>query len=71
MSNTNCLANMQCPECKSYGPFWIDGSATFLVSDSGTEDYREAEWSEENGCQCRACGHAEYVGDFYPDEAAA
>jgi len=43
MTNTNCLADMHCPDCKSEGPFEIYGAALFTVHDDGIAEYREAE----------------------------
>jgi hypothetical protein len=52
MTNTNCLADMHCPDCKSEGPFEIYGAALFTVHDDGIAEYREAEWNDGSFCFC-------------------
>ena len=37
--NTNCLEGMRCPVCGSLGPYMIDGTATFEVSDEGSSEF--------------------------------
>ena len=64
MSNTNCLTHMQCPQCESQGPFWIDGCASFLVTDNGTAAHENVEWQDDNDCVCAACRHRGTVTDF-------
>jgi len=64
MTNTNCLANMQCPKCESDGPFWIEGVAYFLVSDNGITEYGSVNWQDDSGCECSACHHRDFVAHF-------
>jgi hypothetical protein len=63
--NTNCLEGMQCPECKSYGPFCIDVLMTVTVYDNGTEDDGgDTEWDENSRCICPQCDYAATVAEF-------
>lgn len=62
--NENCLAGMRCPECKSDGPFWIEGTAMFKLFDDGTDDYEQVELKDDGACKCCDCGHFGTVGDF-------
>ena len=71
MSNTNCLDGMQCPKCGSEGPFWIDATARFLVSDDGTEEYQDVAWQSRNGCECAACQHRGVAVDFTAKKESA
>lgn len=64
MPNTNCLANMQCPQCDSDGPFRIEARASFLTFDTGTTAYEGVEWQEDSGCECAACHHRGSIADF-------
>jgi hypothetical protein len=61
--NKNCLEGLACPQCKSEGPFFIDGTATFVVCDDGTDSHSEVSWENESGCSCQ-CGCSGNVGDF-------
>ena len=62
--NTNCLSGMACPECSSLGPFYISVSTLMLISDEGTGDHGDTEWSNESYCRCKACGETSQVGWF-------
>jgi hypothetical protein len=62
--NTNCLAGMKCPECSSLGPFRITGEASFLVTDDGTEEFGDTEWTDLSSCMCAGCSFAGHVEDF-------
>jgi len=68
LSNTNCLVGFRCPECGSYGPFWIDAviHARVLLSDAGTveEDPSSTEWEDSAECSCQECDHSATVQDF-------
>lgn len=64
MTNTNCLAGMCCPKCKSLGPFDIVVTAVATVFDSGTDDVTEVEWDDNSACICRECRHDGSVRDF-------
>ena len=65
MSNTNCLQGMKCPKCDSEGPFEIEISSIFLVSDEGVgEQLGDNEWTLQSYCGCRDCPHFGTVGSF-------
>lgn len=58
--NTNCLAEFQCPECGSFGPFDLDVTirTTVTMTDMGT-DYEggDTEWDGKSPCRCCECDH--------------
>jgi len=64
MSNTNCLAGMRCPECKSEEPFLIETKAIMTVYDSGTESLGDTEWDEDSYCECVKCRYSGKVFQF-------
>ena len=66
--NTNCLAGMRCPKCRSLGAFVIAVTASATVYDDGTDDITDVEWEGESGCVCKDCGHAATVNDFREGE---
>ena len=70
--NTNALAGMQCPECGSFGPFRIAGTATFEVTDLGVEDLFNPAWDDASFCICIACNYDGVIMDFrYDGDPAA
>ena len=66
--NTNCLAGIQCPNCKSTGPFDINASACFTFHDDGTENFRNVEFGQGNFCACHQCDYDGCVLDFQTGE---
>jgi len=60
--NENCLEGKRCPKCKSYGPFRVVGTSTFLLHDSGTEDHDDIEFAADAAATCVECGHG---GQWY------
>lgn len=63
--NINCLADMSCPDCGSYGPFVISVYANVTVSDSGvTASSYDSYWDSDNGCTCAACGYDDVCAAF-------
>lgn len=55
--NTNCLAGMSCPQCNSFGPYYISITTSVRVDDSGTTDYgHDKEWDDDSPCLCNDCG---------------
>lgn len=71
MANHNCLEGYRCPDCKSEGPFSIRASATFVVSDDGTDSYSDVEWNGDDSCRCMQCQWSGEVSDFqYVEEYA-
>ena len=72
MTNTNCLEGMQCPECKSDGPFRIAATVLVLVEDDGVaDDLSGSEWSDDGLCECDECDHSGTVKDFIIKETEA
>lgn len=61
--NTHYLANMRCPKCSSYGPFSIQCTAMYEVSDTSTEIQSSVDWDHCSFCQCH-CGLTGDVDDF-------
>jgi len=62
--NNNCLENMRCPKCGSYGPFEIAGRSTFVVYDDGTDGHGDIEWDDDSYCICIECYHEGKKRDF-------
>ena len=65
--NTNYLKGIQCPECKSEGPFAIEISTTVLMSDDDWDgDYNDLTvyWGDTSYCGCVDCGYEGEVADF-------
>lgn len=65
--NTNCLANMACPKCGSFGSFKIFAtrSGEVEVFDDGTDDLNgDTLWTNESACRCMECSHSATVADF-------
>ncbi len=62
--NTNCLKDMRCPECGSYGPFHIVCSCLGEVHDGGVCEGVGWEWDDHNSCTCRMCLHDGTVESF-------
>jgi hypothetical protein len=66
--NTNCLAGMQCPRCKSLGPFTISCTAIFILTDDGAECSGDIEYDGGSYCMCRECEHDGIIHDFQTGE---
>lgn len=64
--NTNCLFDMQCPECKSFGPFDISVRCYMRITDDGTDpDSAEGiDWDFGDACFCVDCEHDATVQEF-------
>jgi hypothetical protein len=58
------LAERKCPWCGSTGPFLLDPSDDFTVSDDGQITFPPGEWGLDIDCDCPACGFAARLGDF-------
>jgi hypothetical protein len=63
MANSNCLSGLHCPNCESFGPYHIDGTATFEVFDDGTSEFTNVEWDEDSPARC-TCGFRGTLKDF-------
>lgn len=65
MPNTNVLKGIVCPQCGSEGPFDIEGTAMFLdVTDDGTTDYADVEWTYDSTIVCKNCKETGEVRGF-------
>jgi hypothetical protein len=72
MTNTNVLEGMQCPECKSDGPFRIRAYVLVLMDDDGTlDDLSGSEWDCDSQCECEACDHSGTIKDYIIKETEA
>lgn len=68
MPNTNCLAGVQCPNCGHTSGFRIVGTAEFLVTDDGTDEFKDVEWTGNSAITCNLCGHVGKVSQFTKPE---
>lgn len=68
--NENCLEDMSCPRCGSYGPFDIDATSyTHTVYDDGTEARdADVEWDAWSLCRCRECLSLATISEFQGKE---
>lgn len=66
--NTNCLLGIQCPHCKSEGPFWISVETNVLMNDDGwTETCGDSDdWGSWSYIRCDSCDEAGTVREFSP-----
>jgi len=64
--NTNCLADMRCPNCTSPGPFNIEVISVALIYDDGVSDVGDQEWKDDSWCLCteQDCEHQGRVSEF-------
>ena len=64
--NTNCLAGIQCPECKSKGPFWITVETNVLMTDDGWSETSgdSDDWGSWSYIRCDECDEVGIVSEF-------
>ena len=63
--NINCLADMRCPKCGSFGPFHIEAKIMVLVYDEGAEEEGTAyEWDSASYCECHLCHQTGSIETF-------
>ena len=62
--NDNYLKGMKCPTCGSEGPFRIEMTAEFAVTDEGLGDIVFEERKASDPCQCVGCQHRGTTHDF-------
>ncbi len=67
MANTNCLKGIQCPDCKSDGPFVITVETSVLMKDDGTwTEIRgdSDDWGIWSFIRCDKCESEGVVSEF-------
>jgi hypothetical protein len=64
MTNKNCLEGIRCPECGHEDAFRIEAQITVHVTDEGTEEGGDTEWTDASYCECAGCKHAGTIKDF-------
>lgn len=64
MNNENTLRGICCPYCGSEGPFKIEATALFCVSDDGSADFNDMDWGASSRCICDECGASGLASDF-------
>ena len=69
-ANTNCLAGLRCPACGSREPFTIEATSSFLVFDTGTDEFTGVEWDDGAACGCVVCSYRGKVANFRVGSAA-
>lgn len=62
--NTNVLAGLQCPECKSDGPYQMTMKCFAEVADDGIDQTWEHEWGPTDFCRCIHCNFTGKVRNF-------
>lgn len=65
--NVNCLQDMKCPFCGSFGPFKIlvTSVAFCTVADDGLEFIGgDTDWNDKSDCSCIRCLKSGTVADF-------
>ena len=62
--NINSLATMQCPGCKSSGPFKISATALFTMDTHGADYFDDPEFDRGSYCICPQCDFDGIVADF-------
>ena len=67
MTNTNCLAGIQCPDCGNEESFRIAATTIATVTDDGTEDHGDMEWDDDSYAECTACHRHGTLKDFTVD----
>lgn len=68
--NNQFLAGLACPECGSFGPFYIDTLAVALICDSGVVSIDgQDDWNYDSNCRCPKCENEGEVKEFYREEA--
>ena len=66
--NSGCLDGIWCPNCGSYGPFEIHGTAWFKVYDDGAWSFEELDWENDSQCKCYACHYNNDIDAFRTPE---
>ena len=62
--NENCLEDVACPKCGYRHRFIIQATSSFIMEDSGTSEFGDVEYDDNNYIACDSCGNDGTVGDF-------
>ena len=63
--NNQYLDVLACPECGSYGPFYIDTLSVALVADQRIISVSgQDEWVYDSNCRCAGCDFDGTVKEF-------
>jgi hypothetical protein len=71
MTNKNCLEGIRCPECGHEDGVLIAATIYVHVTDEGTEEGGDTEWTDASYCECAGCKHAATVKDFTIENQSA
>lgn len=55
-SNMSCLEGIKCPKCGQETKFEIEVNTMTMVTDEGTYETRDIEWSYDSSVICPKCG---------------
>tara|TARA_R110002072_G_scaffold151470_1_gene300766 strand:- start:5460 stop:5663 length:204 start_codon:yes stop_codon:yes gene_type:complete len=53
-----------CPNCGRRDRLNVAFTGTALITEDGTEDVGDHEWTSESAMRCGNCGHSATVADF-------
>lgn len=65
--NDNCLQDIACPQCGARNRFIIQATSSFVMSDSGTDEFGDVEYDNDNYVACDDCGHDGKLSEFRID----
>src|SRR3954469_16394959 len=70
MPNTNCLADIKCPQCGNEDNFRIEAVIVCHVTDEGSEPVGDHFWDKDSFCHCPECELDGKLSDFFVAEEA-
>jgi hypothetical protein len=62
--NDNCLYDIECPVCAHYSEFKIEIRAMVRITDEGTSDMYDSDWTDESFILCTNCNYHGAVREF-------
>jgi hypothetical protein len=68
MSTLRQLYGLACPNCGQDEALKIAITCFAYVSDEGSEELGDHEWTDDSGCICPDCNHAATVAGFIASE---
>jgi hypothetical protein len=71
MTNKNCLEGIRCPSCGYEDGVLIAATIYVHVTDEGTEEGGDTEWTDASYCECAGCKHTATVKDFTIENQSA